>query len=129
MRPLGHDEAVPAGLVVQPADDEVHLVGQAEALPRIWSSSPAATSAFELALEGRAFVARHVEQLRAARAQCGGMSARGVTHRRENVVVGQLAYQATRNYLEVADVGVGRPSVNRDRRARRRTRRRRCRAR
>ena len=34
-RTLGHDEAVAGRVRLQPADVEVHLLGQAEAMPRI----------------------------------------------------------------------------------------------
>ena len=71
-RPLGHDEAVAGRVRLQAADVEIHLLGQAEALPADLDEIAGADERLEVALERGALVARDLEELQEL-AHAGGM--------------------------------------------------------
>ena len=80
----GHDEAVAAGVRLEPADVEVHLLGQAEALAADLDEIAGGDERVEVALERRALVARHLEELKEL-ADAGGMM-HPLAHQRENLI-------------------------------------------
>ena len=63
-RVLGDDESETAGIRGEPADDEVHLLGQAEAVAANLQQLAGVTERLQLALEGGALLARHAQDLR-----------------------------------------------------------------
>ena len=69
---------------LQPADVEVHLLGQAEALPANLDEIARRDERLEVALERRALVARNLEQLQQL-AHAGGM-VHPLAHQRENLI-------------------------------------------
>ena len=83
-RPLGHDEAVAGRVRLQPADVQVHLLGQAEALAADLNEIAGGDERVEVALERGALVARDFEQLQEL-ADAGGM-VHPLAHRREDLI-------------------------------------------
>ncbi len=69
---------------LQPADIQVHLFGQAEALAANLDQIAGGDERIDVALEGGALVARHLEQLQEL-ADAGGM-VHPLAHRREDLV-------------------------------------------
>ena len=61
---LGHDEAEAGRVGLQPADDEVHLLRQAEAVAADLQQLAVGDERLQLALERGALLARHAEHLR-----------------------------------------------------------------
>ena len=83
-RPLGRDEAVAGRVRLQPADVEIHLLGQAEALPADLDEIARGDERLEVPLERGALVARNLQELEEF-AHAGGM-VHPLAHERENLV-------------------------------------------
>ena len=83
-RPLGHDEAVAGRMRLQAADVEVHLFGQAEALPANLNEIAGGDERLDVALERRALVLGHLEQLQEL--AHGGGVVHPLAHQREDVI-------------------------------------------
>ena len=83
-RTLGRDEPVAGRMRLQPADVEVHLLGQAEALPADADQIAGRDERLEVALERGAIVARNFENLEQL-AHAGGM-VHPLPHEREDLV-------------------------------------------
>ena len=62
-RPFRHDEPVAAGVRLETADVQIHLLGQAEALSADLDEVARRHQRSDVPLERRAFFARHLEQL------------------------------------------------------------------
>ena len=86
-RPLRRHESVPRRVRLQPADVQIHLLGQTEALAANLDQLAGGDQGIDVPLEGRAFVARNLEQLEQL-TDAGGM-VHPLAHQRENVVAGQ----------------------------------------
>ena len=69
---LGHDEAEPAGVRREPPDDEVHLLGQAEAIAADLQQFAGGDQRLQLPLEAGALLAGHAQHLHQL-ARGGGM--------------------------------------------------------
>ena len=83
-RPLRRDEAVAGRVGLQPADDEVHLFGQAEALPADLNEIAGRDERLDVPLERRPLVLRHLEELQQL-AHGGGM-VHPLAHQREDLI-------------------------------------------
>ena len=83
-RTLGGDEPVAGRMRLQPADVQVHLFGQAEALPANLDEIAGGDERLDVPLERRALVARDLENLQQL-AHAGGMM-HPLAHERENLV-------------------------------------------
>ena len=81
--PFGHDKAVAAGMRLQAADEEVHLLGQAKALAANLDEIARGDERVELTLEGCALFARNFEKLKEF-ADAGRM-VHPIAHQRENL--------------------------------------------
>ena len=62
-RPFGRDEAVAGRVRLQPADIEVHLLGQPEAVPANLNQIAGGDERFDVAFEGRPLLAGNFENL------------------------------------------------------------------
>ena len=78
----GTTNPYPAGVCLQPADVQVHLFGQPEALPAELNQSPEATS--DLRCRLNPLVARDLEDLQEF-PHCGGV-VHALAHERENLI-------------------------------------------
>ena len=76
----GTTKPKPAGVGREPADDEIHLLGQAEAVAANLQQIARGHERLQLTLEGGALLARHAQQL--DQLACG----RGVMDRLANAV-------------------------------------------
>ncbi len=72
LRVLGHDEAESAGIGLQPPDDQVHLLRQAEPVAADLQQLAVGDERLQVTLERGALFARHAQQLRQL-ARGGGM--------------------------------------------------------
>ena len=83
-RTLGGDEPVAGRVRLQPADVEVHLLGQAEALAADLNEIARGDERLDVPLERRALVAGNLEDLKQL-AHAGGM-VHPLAHQRENLI-------------------------------------------
>ena len=83
-RPLGDDEAVAGRVRLQPADVQVHLLGQAEAVAADLDQIARRHERRDVAFERRAFVARNFEHLQ--QLAHGGRMVHPLAHQREHLV-------------------------------------------
>ena len=82
-RPFGRDEAVAGRMRLQPADVQIHLFRQAEAMPADLDEVAGADERLDVPLERGPLVARHLENLQQF-AHAGGM-VHPLAHERENL--------------------------------------------
>jgi hypothetical protein len=83
-RPLENDEAVARRMGLEPADVEVHLLGEPEAVPPDLNQVAGSDEALDVTLERRAFLAGDPQDLDELAQARGVMHA--VAHEREHLV-------------------------------------------
>ena len=83
-RPLGRDEAIAAGVRLQTADVQIHLLGQAEAMAADADEIAGRDERVDVPLERRPLLARHAEELENL-SDAGGMMD-PLTHQREHLI-------------------------------------------
>src|SRR5262249_6231580 len=81
---LGGDEAVTGGMRLQPADVQVHLLGQAEPMPANLNEVPRNHEGLHVARERRALFPWNIQRLKKL-AHPGGMMDL-IAHQRENLI-------------------------------------------
>ena len=86
-RTLGDDEAVAAGMRLQTADVQVHLLGQTEAVSTNLNEIAGGDERFEMAFERRAIFAGNLENLKEL--AHAGRVMHPVAHQRENLITGE----------------------------------------
>ena len=83
-RPFGDDEAIAGRMRLQPADVEVHLLGQPESMTADLNELAGGDERLDVPLERRAVVARNLEQLKEF-PHAGGM-VDTLAHEREHLI-------------------------------------------
>src|SRR5581483_12357675 len=120
-RPLGGDEPVARRMRLQPADVEIHLLGQSEAVAADLNEVAGADERFDVALERRAVVARDFENLQEL-AHAGGM-VNPLAHHGEDLIAGKHRIYVNRRtwrsptFVPVGPVWMRSPSASKNAKA------------